>query len=126
MLPLLNWLQNTGWAVDIKESALVFPLIEGSHILSLSFSVGMVMVLDLRLLRISFRSQHLLGKSEYRGLQSRLDKELDATLKRRKDDFLPAAEYAKRAGVSHYQELNVRIGRHPSPWGDWDSTMSPG
>lgn len=59
MSPLtsLNWIQHTGWAVAIKESALVFPLIEGSHILALSFSVGMVMVLDLRLLRLSFRSQ---------------------------------------------------------------------
>jgi len=57
VLPFLNWLQQTGWATAIKESALVFPLIEGSHILALSFSVGMVMVLDLRLLRICFRSQ---------------------------------------------------------------------
>jgi len=56
-LPLLNWIQHTDWATAIKESSLVFPLIEGSHILSLSFSVGMVMMLDLRLLRISFRSQ---------------------------------------------------------------------
>ena len=57
VLIFLNWLQHTGWATAIKESALVFPLIEGSHILALSFSVGMVMVLDLRLLRICFRSQ---------------------------------------------------------------------
>jgi len=57
VLPLLNWLQNTGWATALKESALVFPFIEGSHILALSFSVGMVMMLDLRLLRVSFRSQ---------------------------------------------------------------------
>jgi hypothetical protein len=57
LLTILNWIQHTGWAVAIKESALVFPLIEGSHILALSFSVGMVMVLDLRLLRLSFRSQ---------------------------------------------------------------------
>ena len=56
-LPLLNWSQHTDWATAMKESSLVFPLIEGSHILSLSFSVGMVMMLDLRLLRISFRSQ---------------------------------------------------------------------
>ena len=56
-LPLLNWIQHTDWATAMKESSLVFPLIEGSHILSLSFSVGMVMMLDLRLLRISFRSQ---------------------------------------------------------------------
>ena len=53
----LNWIQHTAWATAIKESALVFPLIEGSHILALSFSVGMVMVLDIRLLRICFRSQ---------------------------------------------------------------------
>jgi len=54
---VLNWLQHTAWATAIKESALVFPLIEGTHILALSFSVGMVMVLDLRLLRICFRNQ---------------------------------------------------------------------
>ena len=57
LLNVLNWLQHTWWAVGIKESDFVFPLIEGSHILSLSFSVGMVMILDMRLLRISFRSQ---------------------------------------------------------------------
>lgn len=73
-----------------------------------------------------YQMHNLLGKPEHRDLQSRLDKELDLTLKRRKDDFLPAIEYAKRAGVTHYQELNVPIGRHPSPWGDWDSTLSPG
>jgi hypothetical protein len=57
LLSVLNWLQHTWWAVGIKESNFVFPVIEGSHILSLSFSVGMVMVLDMRLLRLSFRSQ---------------------------------------------------------------------
>lgn len=57
VLDFLNWLQHTGWATAIKESSLMFPLIEGSHLLALSFSVGMVMVLDLRLLRIAFRGQ---------------------------------------------------------------------
>lgn len=57
VLSFLNWLQHTGWATGLKESTLVFPLVEGSHLLALSFSVGMVMVLDLRLLRIAFRSQ---------------------------------------------------------------------
>jgi len=76
--------------------------------------------------RDPYQMHNLLGNSEHRDLQSRLDRELDATLKHRKDDFLPAIEYAKRAGVTHYQELNVPIGRHPSPWGDWDSTLSPG
>jgi hypothetical protein len=57
LINFLNWLQHTWWAVGIKQSDFVFPLIEGSHILSLSFSVGMVMILDMRLLRLSFRSQ---------------------------------------------------------------------
>jgi hypothetical protein len=55
--PLLEWLQNTGWATSLKESTLMFPLVEGSHLLALSFSVGMVMVLDLRLLRVCLREK---------------------------------------------------------------------
>ena len=57
LLDVLNWVQNTGWATGIKESSLLFPIIEGSHIMALSFSVGMIMILDMRLLRISFRSE---------------------------------------------------------------------
>lgn len=57
LLDLLNWVQNTGWATGIKESSLLFPIIEGSHIMALSFSVGLIMILDMRLLRISFRSE---------------------------------------------------------------------
>lgn len=54
---VLTWLQQTGWATGLKQSALLFPLVEGSHILSLSLSVCMIMVLDLRILRVAFRSQ---------------------------------------------------------------------
>ncbi len=75
--------------------------------------------------RDPFQMHNLCGQSEHRRLQSRMDRDLDATLRRRKDDFLPASQYARRAGVTHYRELNVPIGRHPSPWGDWDSTLSP-
>ena len=57
ILPVLDWLQNTGWATSLKESTLVFPLVEGSHLLALSFSVGMVMVFDLRLLRVCLRNK---------------------------------------------------------------------
>ena len=35
----------------------MFPFIEGSHILALSLSVGLVLMLDLRLLRWAFREQ---------------------------------------------------------------------
>ena len=72
-----------------------------------------------------YQMQNLIGKAEARELQSRLDRELDAELRRRNDDFLPAAEYVLRAGWGHYREVNVKVGRHPSPWGDWDSTLRP-
>ena len=74
--------------------------------------------------RIRYQMHNLCGKPESRELQQRLDRMLDAELKRRKDDFLPAAEYVKRAGLGHYREVNVPVGRHPSPWGDWDSTLT--
>jgi hypothetical protein len=54
-LEICNWLQHLGWATAIRESTLAFPIIEGSHVLSLSISIGIVMFLDLRLLRLTFR-----------------------------------------------------------------------
>jgi arylsulfatase A-like enzyme len=76
--------------------------------------------------RDPFQMHNLCGKSEHKALQRQLDQALDVQLRRRKDDFLPAAQYIKRAGVGHYREVNVPVGRHPSPWGDWDSTLRPG
>lgn len=73
--------------------------------------------------RDPFQMHNLIRKTEAGSLRIRLDKALDAELKRRKDDFLPAAEYIRRAGVGHYAEVNVPIGYHASPWGDWDSTL---
>jgi len=52
-----HWLQNTSWATGIRQSDLLFPLIEGSHILALSLSVGLILMFDLRLLRWAFRSE---------------------------------------------------------------------
>jgi hypothetical protein len=49
-----HWLQNTSFATGIRQSDLFFPLIEGSHILSLSLSVGLILVFDLRLVRLVF------------------------------------------------------------------------
>jgi arylsulfatase A-like enzyme len=71
-----------------------------------------------------YQMRTLVGKPEAKALQARMERELSAELKRRKDDFLPAATYLERAGLSHYREANVKVGRHPSPWGDWDSTLT--
>ena len=45
-----QWLQHTPLATTINESVWLFPLIEGSHILALPISVGMIVMFDLRLL----------------------------------------------------------------------------
>jgi hypothetical protein len=57
MLPLFHWIQNTSWSTSLRQADLLFPLIEGSHILALSFSVGLILMLDLRLLGMAFRTE---------------------------------------------------------------------
>ena len=51
-----HWLHNTAFASGIRQSDIWFPVIEGTHILALSISVGLILMLDLRLLGISFGS----------------------------------------------------------------------
>jgi hypothetical protein len=50
-----QWLQHTPLATTINESLWLFPVIEGSHILALPLSVGMIVIFDLRLLGLAFR-----------------------------------------------------------------------
>src|SRR5579862_5471257 len=39
----------------IRESALVFPIVETAHVIGLSMSVGIIILLDLRLAGVGFR-----------------------------------------------------------------------
>lgn len=52
-----QWLQHTPLATTINESVWLFPLIEGSHILALPISVGMIVMFDLRLLGLATGSK---------------------------------------------------------------------
>ena len=54
-LEISQWLYHTSLATSIRESTLAFPIIEGTHVLALSISVGIIMFLDLRFLRFAFR-----------------------------------------------------------------------
>lgn len=54
-IEVCHWLENTWVATTIGQSALLFPVVEGSHILALSLSVGLIFVLDLRFLGLAFR-----------------------------------------------------------------------
>src|ERR1051326_619164 len=57
ILSWCHWLQNTAFATGIRQSDLLFPLIEGSHIMALSLSVGLILLFDLRLLRLAFAAE---------------------------------------------------------------------
>jgi arylsulfatase A-like enzyme len=70
-----------------------------------------------------YQKHNLIGNAAGRSAQAQMERILSTELKRRNDDFLPAAEWVKRAGVGHYREVNVPVGRHVSPWGDWESTL---
>jgi len=76
--------------------------------------------------RDPFQMHNLCGKSESAKIHMALERQLDARLRSLKDEFLPASEYIKRAGVGHYREVNVPVGHTKSPWGDWESTYTSG
>ena len=54
LLAWCQWLEHTSWATAVSESVWLFPVIEGSHILALPLSVGMILMFDLRLLGLAF------------------------------------------------------------------------
>ena len=48
-----RWLEYTPVSTAIAESIWLFPLIEGSHILAMPLSVGMIVIVDLHLLGLT-------------------------------------------------------------------------
>jgi len=50
ILEICQWLQNLGWATQIRESIMVFPVLEGSHLLGIAVMLAPTFLLDLRLL----------------------------------------------------------------------------
>lgn len=50
----LVWLGSTPWSVRLLESLWVWPLIESTHVLSIGLFVGTAMMMDLRLLGLTF------------------------------------------------------------------------
>lgn len=56
LLGWCQWLEHTPLVTAISESVWLFPVIEGTHILALPLSVGMIVMFDLRLLGLAFQS----------------------------------------------------------------------
>lgn len=49
----LDWIQRTSLAVEIRDSLLLFPLLESAHVIGLAIVFGTVVILDLRLLGLA-------------------------------------------------------------------------
>jgi energy-converting hydrogenase Eha subunit C len=54
-LEICQWINDTSWATSIRESDLVYPIIETVHVLAIALLAGTVAILDLRLLGIVLR-----------------------------------------------------------------------
>ena len=50
LLSICEWIQNTDSSTALRESTYLFPIIETTHVLGLSLSVGLLVVSDLRLI----------------------------------------------------------------------------
>lgn len=51
---IAEWLDSTTWSTMLHESLYVYPLVESTHVLTVMLFVGTILMLDLRLLGVSF------------------------------------------------------------------------
>ena len=49
----LDWLQATGLAIQIRDSLILFPLLEAIHVIGLALVFGTILIVDLRLLGVA-------------------------------------------------------------------------
>jgi len=55
ILGFLEWVDSTSWSTALHESLFMYPLVESTHVLSLTLFVGLTVMFDLRLLGWAFR-----------------------------------------------------------------------
>ncbi len=54
--PFLQWLEATPGSLYIRESTLLYPIVETTHVLALCVFLGLIALLDLRLTGLGLRS----------------------------------------------------------------------
>ncbi len=57
LLEICEWIESTAVAAAIRESAILFPAVESVHVIALTFVVGSIWIVDLRLLGIASRNR---------------------------------------------------------------------
>jgi arylsulfatase A-like enzyme len=72
-----------------------------------------------------YQMRNRCGDPALEEVQAGMEAELQRWLAALGDEFLPANEYLRRDGLTHYFEATSPVGHSRSPWGDWKSTMAP-
>jgi len=57
VMAVCRWLEDTSWAVTIRESALAYPVMQWIHFIGLSLWLGACLTVDLRLIGVGQRRQ---------------------------------------------------------------------
>jgi len=57
LFEICQWLQDSGPATALRESRYMFPLVETTHVLGLTISVGLILMTDLRLIGAALRRE---------------------------------------------------------------------
>jgi hypothetical protein len=57
LLQICQWINDTGIATALRESDLVFPIVETVHVLAIALLAGTVAIVDLRLLGLVLKRQ---------------------------------------------------------------------
>ena len=55
MRDFFTWMNETPWSIALRESFVVWPLLEATHVLTIMLFVGTIIMVDLRLLGVAFR-----------------------------------------------------------------------
>src|SRR5262245_54026517 len=55
LMQVVEWLASTSWSIALHESLYLYPLIESTHVLTLTVFVGLTVMLDLRLLGLAMK-----------------------------------------------------------------------
>jgi hypothetical protein len=53
VLAFCHWLESTPWSVALHESIWVYPIVESVHVLTLCLFLGLVLMMDLRLVGLT-------------------------------------------------------------------------
>jgi len=57
LLEMCKWMQETQLSVAIRESQFVFPILEGTHLLAIGLSAGIIAISDLRMMGLVMKKQ---------------------------------------------------------------------